>query len=255
VIARIFSLSVLTLCSCHAFVDDYAVSTDASTEVTDTAPATTDAADASDARYVNPNARTCIGLKATSSPGLPSGPYDLVNEGTKLPVYCDMTTAGGGFILVATRSSKTAHTVWASGEGLIKDKPPMPDLDEDRIIDLDWPRVFAISEVAYEIDDGTKVKRVAFSQLLAKHVAGARAALSTNVLLAERPPCRIDGAPSVENCSTTSNPLGSGEAYGWLFNPAAEFGSCFFAHLRQKGAGPCNGSFPAGGAKARVWVR
>jgi hypothetical protein len=191
--------------------------------------------------------------RTTRTDASANGTYDLTVGGKKVTVYCDMLGNGGGWTLVATRSSATPASVWTTG-GVAKDKTPLPEIDEDRIVDVDWASGLGFSELAYEIVGSSKTTRVLFRTLSETQRTSARTALTLNTPRTERPSCSIDGGATIANCSNATDTGGTLDAVGWLFDPTG-LGSCFFAHKNHSGAGQCSGAFPSSGARARVWVR
>jgi len=231
---------------CHAIVGDYEIEPRdaASDAVVDTRVEIDAASDAKlDTEPKGPTSCKAI-LAANSSAA--NGPYDIVINGEKLKIFCDMT--GGGFTLVAARSATTAGTVWEMETGVSRVKELLPETPGDAVLDIDWQRL-DFTEVVYDL--GSPESRITFKPNETQK-GNARKALSMpgGGPDAERPDCNIGGM-NVRFCKPPPPPPGdSAQSFGWVYSPKGVL--CYWAYRPANGAAECTGGTTV---KARVFVR
>jgi len=274
-------LLALPLPACHAIVGSYEVGetdaavTDASTA--DSNPADASGPDTSTADTTRPDTgvadtadsgvvvKSCAALRAAGD--TTNGNRLIIAKGTPgypegVETFCDMM--GGGWTLVATRSSTTAGSVWAAtgAENTLKTKKMGPNEDVDGVLDIDW-NALGFSDVAYELGlpSGTGMRmprtRATFPMLDARYLPYAKPALFTHLTGADkRPDCILSmGGTSYKECIIPMGTFVDGgamppQSLGWLFAPNGV--ECFFAYQGKVGTQDCVTGAVGGG---RIFVK
>ncbi|MCX6355670.1 MAG: fibrinogen-like YCDxxxxGGGW domain-containing protein [Candidatus Aureabacteria bacterium] len=199
---------------------------------------------------------SCKAIK-TATPAAGDGTYTIDPDGsgaaTPFPVYCDMTTNGGGWTLVLTRCNSTQYDA-ADFNTIFGTNLTDPTANADNVYKGVWSNL-GFNIVKYELGDYALTGTFYFTSIPNDTIRDyAMTALYTvRNAQAYHPDCSISvtGTSPITNCGN----LNDANAMGWVMDPAPPVsGWCWLNYSNYHyGTASCPGA--SASKKGRIWVR